>query len=595
MTELQVLAGESAVPASSAGPPPTWRQRLCPKHPSPQRQFYTIAGTYILFTLVDGSLRLIVLLQANQVGFTGFQVALMFVLYELLGVFTNLGAGVLGARFGLKNTLLLGLALEVASVRCMALLLMGVPCGWAALTFFRAATFDACFVVTQMVLLMPFTSPERWQLLGSQAGQVLYIMFAQAFAGVAKDMVKLSGKSVTKLAAAARQADAAPSLALGSSHALVESSSAGTAESDRGVSTANIAGSPSSDSAPTPVGPTSSAASDKRLFNLVVWVTGFKNEFKGLGFFLGTLLQSQWGFLPALLLLSGLVLLLLPAAVLWLDRDLGRAGKAKAINLRSVFRKPVPFQLLCLARFFLFGSRDLWFDVVLPLFLKNVLAWSALVVGAFLAGWTILYGVIQSASGPLALRPLKCEPASERHLMTWAAALAVWMAMVAGAFTAMSATAFGPGGTYAGAVMLPPELFAPAVSVIVVGLLVYAVVFAVNSAVHSYLAVALADHDKVAMDVGFYYMANAGGRLTGTLIGGVLYSYYVPGESYTLPDADGGDPTDVSADKDASARFVSFTTCLWASAIWSILATAASAAIGRYQRRHYAMREETTN
>src|SRR5690606_32578887 len=115
MSELQVLAGESAVPASSAGPPPTWRQRLFPQHPSPQRQFYTIAGTYILFTLVDGSLRLIVLLQANQVGFTAFQVALMFVLYELLGVFTNLGAGVLGARFGLKNTLLLGLALEVAS------------------------------------------------------------------------------------------------------------------------------------------------------------------------------------------------------------------------------------------------------------------------------------------------------------------------------------------------------------------------------------------------------------------------------------------------------------------------------------------------
>jgi hypothetical protein len=435
--------------------------------------------------------------------------------------------------------------------------------------------------IAQMILLLPFTTAERWALLGPQGAQIVYIMFAQAFAGIAKDMVKLSGKSVTKLAAAARAAAVQPP----STDAMPATADFAATDNDTVPAVSDTA--PVADGAAAPAAAlASSQSSDKRLFNLVVWLTGFKNEFKGLGFFLGTLLQSQWGFLPALLLLSGLVLLLVPAAALWLERDLGRAGRREAINLRSVFRKPIGFQLLCLARFFLFGSRDLWFDVVLPIFLKNVMLWSSLVVGAFLAGWTILYGIVQSTSGPIALKPLRCYPVAERHLAAWAGALAVWMAVVASIFTALSTTAFGAGAPYAGAVALPSYLFVPVVVVIVVGLLVYAAIFGVNSAVHSYLAVALADHDKVALDVGFYYMANAGGRLTGTLLGGVLYSFYVPGEAFTLPGVDSSAPVTVSADMDASARFVSFTACLWASVVWSLLATAASVAIDRYQRKH---------
>lgn len=331
--------------------------------------------------------------------------------------------------------------------------------------------------------------------------------------------------------------------------------------------------------APTVRGAEAEAGSDQRLFRLVVWVTGFKNEFKGLGFFVGTLLQSQWGFLPALLLLSAFVLALIPAAALWLDRDLGRAGRPKDINLRSVFRKPIGFLLLCAARFFLFGSRDVWFDIVLPIFLKNVLLWNPLVVGAFLAVWTILYGVVQSTSGRVALKPLRCYPVRERHLAPWAGALAVWMAVVAAIFTGLSVAAFAPDAPYAGAFALPAVLEVPVVVVLVVGLLVYAAIFGVNSAVHSFLAVALADHDKVALDVGFYYMANAGGRLTGTLMGGVLYSFYVPGMAFSINDVP------MSADRDASARFVSFTACLWASVVWSLFATAVSVAIDRRQRK----------
>jgi NADH:ubiquinone oxidoreductase subunit 3 (subunit A) len=119
-TELALLG--PALPVAAAAPVAetswdSWCACWRPARPSARRQFYTIAVTYVLFTLVDGALRLLVLLQANQVGFSAFQVSLMFVLYELLGVFTNLGAGVLGARFGLKNTLLLGLGLEIVSVR----------------------------------------------------------------------------------------------------------------------------------------------------------------------------------------------------------------------------------------------------------------------------------------------------------------------------------------------------------------------------------------------------------------------------------------------------------------------------------------------
>lgn len=46
-----------------------------------------------------------------------------------------------------------------------------------------------------------------------------------------------------------------------------------------------------------------------------------------------------------------------------------------------------------------------------------------------------------------------------------------------------------------------------------------------NSAVHSYLILASTDNDKVAMNVGFYYMANAGGRLLGTVLSGLLFQW----------------------------------------------------------------------
>ena len=355
-----------------------------------------------------------------------------------------------------------------------------------------------------MVLLMPFNTAESWSALGSQAGQIAYIMFAQAFAGIAKDLVKLAGKSTTKLATRGNESS--------------------------------------------------------RLFTLVVFLTGFKNEMKGVGFFVGTLLQAYAGFLPSLIILTCLNLMLLPAALYFLQYQLGRTER-KNISFASTFRKSTAFNLLCAARFFLFGSRDIWFEVALPIFLTNVADWDALAVGAFLAGWTIIYGIVQSATGPIALRPTKCFPPQGKHLWPWAAQLTGLVALVAALFTATNHLAST----------------AAIVGIIVPGLLLYAVVFAVNSAIHSYVAVELSDKDKVAMDVGFYYMANAAGRLVGTLLGGVLYSYYDVG----VPEPEPGHAGTSSPAYDVAARLASFTACLWGSAIFAAAATGLSVLLWR--------------
>lgn len=435
------------------------------------RNFYIISLSYICFTLTDGALRLIVLMQANDLGFSAFQISLMFVLYELFGVLTNFLGGLLGSKMGLKSTLIVGLALQIVSC----------------------------------VMLMPFTNTERWHELGTQNSQIVYIMFAQSLAGVSKDLVKVSGKSVSKLV---------------------------TKEGD-----------------------------DQRLFKLVARITGLKNETKGLGFFFGTLLQKTAGFLTALLVLVGIILVIFVPALLWLDGSVGRS--AKKIVWSKVFKKPKDFNLLCLARFFLFGSRDIWFEVVLPVYMKNILGWDSLVVGCFLASWTILYGIIQTHTKEIALKPLKQFPPEKHHAWSWAGWLTVLGVAVAAAMTGVNAAYSNDA----------------AVAVIVTGLGLYAVLFAINSSAHSYLVVKLSDHDKVAMDVGFYYMANAGGRLVGTLLGGVLYSFFQEGSSQVVLTPSGN--YTVSAQFDVTARTASFTATLWFAAVFAGITTILSIVLGK--------------
>ena len=180
--------------------------------------------------------------------------------------------------------------------------------------------------------------------------------------------------------------------------------------------------------------------------------------------------------------------------------SLGR-GSAKA-KFAHMFSNTRAVNVLAAARMALFASRDVWFVVGLPVFLRTQEGWSFWEVGAFLAGWVIGYGIVQASAPSLLRRRGHGEPTG---------LTATWLAFILAAFTAGIAVALQSD--------VDPSL------VLVVGLLVFGVVFALNSAVHSFLILHYADGDKVAMNVGFYYMANAGGRLLGTVLSGLLYQW----------------------------------------------------------------------
>ncbi len=273
---------------------------------------------------------------------------------------------------------------------------------------------------------------------------VAYVMLAQALSGIAKDLNKLSAKSSVKL--------------------LV-------------------------------------GDSESRLYRWVAWLTGSKNALKGLGFFAGGAGLSVIGFKGSIAAMAvGLGVLTLAALAL-LDWRIGKASfKPKFSDLWSKSEK---INLLSAARLFLFGSRDVWFVVALPVFLQTQLGWSSVFVGSFLAAWIIGYGLVQALAPKITGTAAGASP-DGRTALTWGAALSVVPAAIAVALM----------------------LSAHPDTVLIIGLALFAVVFAVNSAIHSFLIVAYAEADGVALDVGFYYMANAAGRLLGTVCSGWLYQSY---------------------------------------------------------------------
>lgn len=239
-------------------------------------------------------------------------------------------------------------------------------------------------------------------------------------------------------------------------------------------------------------------AGDGSLFRLVAILTGSKNALKGVGFFLGAVLLAGVGYDGALWIMSGALAVMVVVLVVFLNEDIGKSKKKAP--LRSVLSKSTAINRLSIARFFLFGSRDIWFVVALPVFLSDVLGWSDRTVGAFLALWVIGYGVVQS-SAPRILTFRQREVDEVRAAREWAFTLVVVSAVIA------SLVAFDVAVKIA----------------IVAGLVVFGVVFAMNSSLHSFLVLAFSDDDEVALDVGFYYSANAAGRLVGTVLSGLLY------------------------------------------------------------------------
>ena len=239
-------------------------------------------------------------------------------------------------------------------------------------------------------------------------------------------------------------------------------------------------------------------AGDGALFRMVAILTGSKNALKGVGFFVGAALLSWIGFDAALWSMSAALAVTVVALMFFLNEDIGKS-KRKA-PLRSVLSKSTALNRLSAARVFLFASRDIWFVVALPVFLADELGWSHEGIGAFLAAWVIGYGIVQSSAPQLLIMTGSAgdEVGATRR---WALILGVITAVIA------VAVATDVGASVA----------------IVGGLIVFGVVFAMNSALHSFLVLAYADDDEVAMDVGFYYAANAVGRFVGTLASGLLF------------------------------------------------------------------------
>jgi len=367
------------------------------------RNYVLVTAGYWAFTLTDGALRMLVLLHFHDLGYSPVSIAFLFLLYEFMGIVTNLLGGWVGARSGLNRTLLGGLALQIVAL--------------VALTF-HEATWPA-------------------------GASVIYVMGFQALSGVAKDLTKMSSKSAVKF-----------------------------------------------------------VAGEGALFRLVALLTGSKNALKGVGFFLGAGLLAWFGYDTALWSMAGLIAIALVAVAVLLNEDIGKAKQKPP--LRSVLSKSTAINRLSAARFFLFGSRDIWFVVALPVFLDEVLDWSHEGIGGFLAAWVIGYGAIQ-AFAPRLLRRTRGDLDAE------IAAARLWALLLAGVSAAIAA-------------LVALDIGDTATTIAVVGgLIVFGAVFAVNSSLHSYLILAYSTGDEVSLDVGFYYSANASGRLVGTLLSGVLY------------------------------------------------------------------------
>jgi len=242
---------------------------------------------------------------------------------------------------------------------------------------------------------------------------------------------------------------------------------------------------------------------DNKLFAWVALLTGSKNTLKGVGFFLGGLLLVTFDFQIAVSLMAISLVIVAVSTYPMLRGELGKTRyKAKFSQL---FSKNVSLNYLSAARLCLFAGRDVWFVIALPVYLASQLDWQHQTVGAFLACWIIFYGIIQ-ANTPKILKFLSgsVENSVHQKITLWSVLLVLVTLILC----------------------LAIYLYPQSNTVLVIGLFIFGATFAINSSLHSYLIVALAREDGVSMDVGFYYMANAMGRLLGTVLSGIIYQQF---------------------------------------------------------------------
>ena len=367
------------------------------------RDYLIVTASYWGFTLVDGALRMLVLLHFFKLGYSPFTLAFLFLLYEFAGIVANLAGGWLATRFGIPRMLAVGQALQIAGLVMLSALDPGLDRG-------------------------------RLRRLGRRrAGH------RRPGQGLHQDRVEVGhqGDGGRRLG---------PALQVGGLVHRLE-------ERDEG----------------------------HRLLRRrpAARVVGFK---------------------PALWLMAALIGVILVAGLLLLPRQLGKAKSSK--TMRELFAKSRGVNLLAAARIFMFGARDVWFVVGLPVFLYAA-GWRFVEVGAFLAAWTIAYGGIQAIAPALVTRSADGLSREVPNARLWAGLLVAVPLVLA-------------------LLLQSPDLWRPDL-VVVVGLALFGLPFAVNSSLHSYLILAYAGSEKAAEDVGFYYAANATGRLIGILLSGALY------------------------------------------------------------------------
>lgn len=358
-----------------------------------QSDAFRIGSAYSMLTLSDGALRMLVLFHYYTLGYNALDLALVFVLYELFGVIINLVGGQLANRIGLLNSMRLGIALQI---------------------------------ITLVALAGPNVIPAPW-----------YVMLFQGFAGIAKDITKISAKSAITT-----------------------------------ISKSNTQG----------------------LFRIIAAVTGAKNALKGIGFFVGGLLLVSFDMRTALVALAvwvgiGMILTIIVKSTF-------PAVKTKSI--RGLLSPLSAVNRLAAARVFLFGARDVWQAIALPIFVATAPNWGFWQSGSVMALYTIGYGVIQAFTP----RILANTRTPDGHL-TAVIALIPAIICLGGAWVAIA-----------------QDL---AVEPVLLVVLLFSVAFAVNSAVHSFLIAAYAEEGAVSLDIGLYYSANSLGRLFGTLASGWCY------------------------------------------------------------------------
>ncbi|SLN19269.1 Major Facilitator Superfamily protein [Pseudoruegeria aquimaris] len=322
--------------------------------------------------------------------------------------------------------------------------------GWIAARFGLTSTLYAGLGLQVLALLALSRLDPGWAV----GASVAYVTVLQGASGVAKDLAKMSSKSAVKL----------------------------LAPRDGGG-----------------------------LFRWVALLTGSKNAVKGLGFLLGAALLATLGFTAAVLAMAAVLAAILVAVLFAMPPGLPKGRKGAKFS--EVFSKSANVNWLSAARVFLFGARDVWFVVGIPIYFYAVLSDGSeagnraafFTIGTFMALWVILYGAVQAG----APRLLKAAARGDAELIDAARRWAWGLAAVPAVLTAAALAADGPA----------PWLTAA----LIAGLLAFGAIFAVNSSLHSYLILAFTRDERVTMDVGFYYMANAGGRLAGTLLSGLTY------------------------------------------------------------------------